>query len=103
MADNVHRSRVWVASRGASRELILEELGGFILLERVDDRSLGITDKQRAYISGMKREADDRRDSSFRIVLFPETRYTKWGSGLPIQVVGENIAWASGYNACWLV
>ena len=83
------------AARGARRELVLEEPGGGVLLERVDDGAVRVGDQQLPDVPRVQLHADEadlhgRRGA--RLPLAPEVGQAEAGGrALPVEVVGAHV------------
>ena len=91
MSHCVDGSRVSIPALGTLRDLVLEELGGFVQFEGVNDSSLGIADEQRANIFWMKLHSYDRENPGPWIPLAPEVGDLERGYDLPVQIISNNV------------
>ena len=91
MSHCVGGGGVSISTLGTSGNLVLEELGCFVLFKRVDDSSLGITDEQRAHVFGMKLHRHDRENAGPWIPLTPEIGNLEWGYVLSVQIISNDI------------
>jgi hypothetical protein len=91
--DAIEGWGVCVSAGSAPWNLVLKELDGFILLERIDDGSFRISNQQRTDILGVKLQGYYRQKSCSWVSFLPEIRYLKRCHGFPIKVVSNNLSY----------
>lgn len=81
------------ASGSAGWEHVLEELGGDVLFEGIDDGAGVVGDQELADVGGVQGHADEGDGPGGRIMLAPKVGQAEGvGNPFPVEVVGQDLA-----------